>query len=148
PTPLPTATPTNTPRPTATPTLTLVPQPVVNPVVQAAAPTPEPVAQAAATPPRAWDSRLTQLGDNVDDHPVCSRQQYWRLIEARWWDEQESGGKHRIYVEVLDENGDRVVGQPVTVYWADGTFTGNTEDKNPPDYAFNYQMYATGNAYH
>jgi len=150
PTPLPTATPTNTPLPTATATATFTPQPIVRQFVQEAAPppAPEPQAVAAAAPPRAWDPRLTQLGVVVEDAPVSSGQQYWRLVEAIWWDEQQSGGKHHIYVEVLDENGNRVVGQPVTAYWADGTFTAPTEDKNPPDYAFNYQMYATGNAYH
>ncbi|OUC05075.1 hypothetical protein RY27_29470 [Litorilinea aerophila] len=39
------------------------------------------------------------------------------------------------------------MGQPVTVYWGDGSYTAPTEDKNPPDYAFNFQMYAAGNAY-
>ncbi len=69
------------------------------------------------------------------------------MAEARWEDEQEAAGRHHIYVEVVDEDGERVVGQPVTVFWGDGNFTTATEDKNPPDYAFNYQMYAAGNAY-
>ncbi len=153
-TPLPTATPTvtptptDTPVPTATPTFTPVPPTPVPVVVQQE---PEPEAQAAAVapalPPRAWDGRLDALGVGVVDAPVSSGQPYWRLIEAKWENEQEAGGKHHIYVEVLDESGKRIVGQPVTVFWPGGSDTGVTEDKNPPDYAYNYPMYKAGNSY-
>jgi hypothetical protein len=101
----------------------------------------------AAQAARAWDPRLDQLGVTINEAPVASGQQYWRLIDARWTDEAESGGKHHIYVEVLDENGNRIVGHPVTVTWAEGATSGVTEDKTPPDYAFNFQMYAAGYAY-
>ena len=91
--------------------------------------------------------RLDPLGVRVDEAPAAPGQQYWRVAEVRWEDEQEAAGRHHIYVEVVDENGERIVGQPVTVFWSDGNFSAATEDKNPPDYAFNYQMYAAGNAY-
>ena len=55
---------------------------------------------------------------------VGSGQPYWRIVEVGWQNEKESGGKHHIYVEVLDESGNRLVGQPVTVYWGDGNHTG------------------------
>lgn len=144
-TPLPTPTPT--PQPTATPT-----QPPA-PVVRQAAPAPvvaaepEPEVQAASLPSRTWDPRLDQLNVQVQEAGVEPGQPYFRLVEAVWQDEQESGGRHHIFVEVLDESGNRMVGHPVTVFWGDGSYTGNTEDKNPPDYAFNYMMYAAGNAY-
>jgi CRP-like cAMP-binding protein len=143
-TPLPTSTPT--PQPTATAT---APAPVFVQqfIPQEEPPTPEPVAAVAAVPARAWDPRLDKLGVVVEDAPVQPGQQYWRVAEVRWADEQEAGGKHHIYVEVLDENGNRVVGQPVTVFWSDGNFTAGIEDKAPPDYGYNYQMYAAGNAY-
>jgi hypothetical protein len=108
---------------------------------------PEEPVQAASASPRIWDGRLDQLGIYIEDALVSPGQPYWRLIEGQFWDEKESGGKHHIYVEVLDENGDRVVGHPVTVFWGDGSHTGNIEDKNPPDLGFNYQMYAAGYAY-
>jgi CRP-like cAMP-binding protein len=144
-TPLPTA--TSTPVPSATPPPTAAPfiQQFVAPAAPAAEPEPE-VAVAAA-PPRAWDPRLDRLGVRVEDSGAAPGQQYWRLIDARWADEKESGGKHHIYVEVLDENGNRIVGNPVTVWWGDGSYTSGVEDKAPPDYGFNYQMYAAGNAY-
>lgn len=148
-TPIPTATPlpTNTPTPRPTATSSPTPRPFVQQFIPPTA-TPKAVAQAAAAPPRAWDPRLDQLGVNVEEANVQPGQQYWRLIEARWADEKESGGKHHIYVEVLDENGNRVVNQPVTVWWGEGSDTRVTEDKAPPDYAYNFQMYAAGNAYH
>jgi CRP-like cAMP-binding protein len=142
-TPLPTA--TFTPVPTATPPPTAAPfiQQFIPPTAEATA-----VAEvAAAAPPRAWDPRLDRLGVRVEDSGAAPGQQYWRLIDARWADEQESGGKHHIYVEVLDENGNRIVGHPVTVWWGDGSYTSGVEDKAPPDYGFNYMMYAAGNSY-
>lgn len=142
-TPLPTATPTPVP-PTATPPPT--PAAFVQQFIPPTA-TPEPQPQAADAPGRAWDGRLSRLGVRVDDASVAPGQPYWRLIEARWADEQQSGGRHHIYVEVLDENGVRIVGHPVTVFWGDGSYTAGVEDKAPPDFGFNYQMYAAGNAY-
>jgi hypothetical protein len=124
------------------------------PVAAAAAPEPlaakeEEAIQAAAVaqPSRAWDPRLDQLGVALQEANVGSGQQYWRLVDARWADEIQSGGKHHIYVEALDENGNRVVGQPVRVTWSEGSLSGATEDKAPPDYAYNFQMYAAGYAY-
>lgn len=174
-TPYPTNTPppTNTPVPTSTPTETpILPTPTFTPVpptpvqvavvqqqaavVQEEAPAPE-VAQpepepesrmaTSSLPPRAWDGRLDALGVRVEEAGVPSGQPYWRLIEARWQDEQEAGGKHHIYVEVLDEGGQRVVGHPVTVYWGGGGDTLPTENKPAPEYAFNYPMYKAGNSY-
>lgn len=156
-TPVPTNTPLPTPTPTPLPTATPTQVPVVQqaapaPVVaQAAAPAPqpepEPEVQAASMPGRTWDPRLDMLGVRVDEAGASPGQSYFRLVEAIWQDEQESGGRHHIFVEVLDEGGNRIVNHPVTVFWGDGSYTGNTEDKNPPDYAFNYMMYAAGNAY-
>lgn len=147
-TPIPSATPlpTNTPTPLPTATPSPTPRPFVQQFIPPTA-TPEPVIQAAAVPARAWDPRLDKLGVNVEEANAQPGQPYWRLIEARWANEQESGGKHHIYVEVLDENGNRIVNQPVTVWWGEGNYTKGTEDKAPPDYAYNFQMYAAGNAY-
>ncbi len=170
-TPIPTIPPTETPVP---PTATFTPVPptpvqvavvqqvAAAPVVEQAAP---PVEEAAAPaepeaappapesrsasllPPRAWDGRLDGLGIGVQDAGVPSGQPYWRLIEARWQNEQEAGGKHHIYVEVLDEGGQRITGQPVTVFWGGGGDTQVTENKPAPEYAFNYPMYKAGNSY-
>ncbi|MCE7983584.1 MAG: hypothetical protein DYG89_20615 [Caldilinea sp. CFX5] len=149
-----------TPTPTPVPLLQLyvgAAQPVAAsaesaPAVAAAAPAQGEVVAAAAAPApsaaaRAWDPRLDRLGVTVQEAGVGSGQQYWRLIDARWADEIESAGKHHIYVEALDENGNRLVGQPVVITWGEGSERGLTEDKTPPDYSYNFQMYAAGYSY-
>ncbi len=150
---VPTATPTVTPIPTQTPipAATFTPQPVYAAPVAfvqaevAAASVEE--APAPSLPPRIWDGRLDGLGVSLREAGVGSGQQFWRLIEVRWQNEQEGGGKHNIYVETLDEGGNRLVGIPVTVFWGDGSMTLKTEDKPAPDYAFSYPMYAAGQSY-
>ncbi len=127
--------PTPTPVP---PTPTPQPQPTEPPLMAAAAP---------ALPPRKWDSRLDLLGVRVEPAAVAPGQPYWRLVEARWANEQESQGKHHIYVNVLDENGQRITGQPVVVRWHDGQVVIKTEDKPEPEFSCNFQMYTVLGAY-
>jgi CRP-like cAMP-binding protein len=154
-TPLPTLTPTptNTPAPTPTSPPVIVQNyvqeaPVAAVALEASAEEAAPEeAVVAAAAPRNLDSRLGALGVSIEDAAVEPGQQYWRLVEVRWEDENQSGGKHHIYVDVMDENGSRVMNQPVTVFWGDGSYTAALEDKPAPDYGFNYQMYASGQAY-
>ncbi|MFN8495139.1 MAG: cyclic nucleotide-binding domain-containing protein [Caldilineaceae bacterium] len=137
-----------TPMPTLAPVEAEQPQAASQNVVAAALappPTAEPAKAAAVS--RAWDPRLDQLGVKLEEASVAPGQPYWQLVDAHWADQQQAGGTHHIYVEVLDENGKRIVGQPVTVWWGDGNTSGATEDKAPPDYAWNFQMYAAGYAY-
>jgi CRP-like cAMP-binding protein len=148
-TPLPTATPTDTPIPTATPvppTPTPVPPtPTPEPQILAAAvaePEPEPAAA-----PIQWDGRLDQLGVGLQQAAVQPGQTYWRLVEARWEDEKEAKGKHNIYVNALDENGQRIIGQPVVVSWGSGKDVKPTENKPEPEYSFNFNMYAVIGSY-
>ncbi len=140
-TPLP---PTDTPIP---PTETPVP-PTDTPVPAAAAaepslpePTDTPVPVERKLPPRILDPRLSSLGVVIEPAGVKPGQNYWRLIEAQWQNEAEAGGGHSIYVEVLDENGGRIVGQPIEIRWASGNLTVFTEDKPPPEYGSNFPMY-------
>jgi hypothetical protein len=74
-------------------------------------------------------------------------QSYWKAVEARFQNPTEGGGRHHIYVEVLDENGDRLVDQEVTVSWPDGSTTIRTEDKPAPEYAANFAMYGQVGSY-
>jgi CRP-like cAMP-binding protein len=159
-TPFPTPTPRVTPTPASVPAVAApllqfstdllqlgAPQPGAPVAPAPEAPPPAEAQPAAVAPPRNLDSRLNALGVSIEDAQVAPGQQYWRLVEARFADEQESAGKHHIYVDVMDENGNRIVGQPVTVVWGDGAFTGPVEDKAAPDFGFNYMMYASGFAY-
>jgi hypothetical protein len=152
PTPTCTPTPTQTPTPTPTPTPTDTPTPTPTPTQRprrarptstpTATPTPRPT-----LPPRSWDPRLNPLGVRIESAAVGPGQPYWRLVEARWTNEEESGGKHSIYVEVLDINGNRVLGQPVIAHWAGGTVSLPVEDRPPPDWGVNFPMYNTLGSY-
>ncbi|MDQ7030255.1 MAG: cyclic nucleotide-binding domain-containing protein [Ardenticatenia bacterium] len=151
PTPVPTATPTNTPAPTAThpPAQAEAAQQAGNTTARQVRPptaTPAPP-KAPPEPPRNLDPRLGPLGVSIQSVDVPSGQAYWRVIEVLWRDEQEAQGRHSVNVEVLDENGNRIVGQPVVFAWADGRTVSVTENKPFPEYATNFPMYAAGQAY-
>jgi len=142
PTPTFTNTPTPSPTPTATPTPTPKPARRSASLAPAATSTPRP-----ALAPPVWDPRLTALGVRLEPAAVPPGVYYWRLVEARWADGQESGGKHTIYVEVLDPRGNRVVGQPVVFEWSSGSQTLAVENKPAPDWGVNFAMYATLGSY-
>jgi len=135
-TPLPTDTPLPTPTDTETPTAT--PRPVRR--QPTAAPT-APPAPRPTLPPRTWDPRLDALGVRIEPVGIAEGQRFWRLVEARWADERQAGGKHSIYVEVLDFQGNRVVGQPVIVQWADGNVALSVENRPAPDWGVDFGMY-------
>ena len=132
--------------PTDTP---IPPTPESKPVRSAAAapPPPTPTAAVRQQPPRNLDPRLAALNVVLQPAGVKPGQYYWRLIEARWQNEAEAAGDHTIYVEVLDENGSRIVGHPVELWWQSGSLSVLTEDKPPPVYAANFPMYNTLGSY-
>jgi hypothetical protein len=152
-TPTATATPTPTPTWTATATPTATDTPTPTPTRRRAA---RPAATETATatpkprptlPPCSLDPRLSGLGVRVEPASVASGQPFWRLVEARWADEHEAGGKHSIFVEVLDVNGKRAVGQPVVFQWAGGAVVLLVEDRPVPDWGVNFPMYNTLGSY-
>jgi hypothetical protein len=152
PTPTSTPTPTNTstPLPTATPTSTETATPTPKPRVRRSSPTATPLPTATPAPPplvRNLDGRLAFLGVGVEPVSVSPGQPYWRLVEARWTDEGESGGRHSIYIEVLDADGNRALGQQVVVEWAGGSATLVVKDTPPPELAVNFPMYNTLGSY-
>jgi CRP-like cAMP-binding protein len=135
--------------PTATP---IPPTPTPKPVQSAAKPlvvqpTNTPVPVEKQQPPRSLDPRLGSLGVVVQPAGVKPGQSYWRLIEARWQNESESGGDHTIYVNLVDENGGRITGHPIEIAWAGGSLTLTTEDKPKPEYSSNFPMYNTLGSY-
>jgi hypothetical protein len=150
PTPTSTPTPTHTPTPTPTdtdtptPTPTDTPRPRRRPPTATSTPTPTP---RPTLPPRVWDPRLTELGVRIEPAFVGQGQPYWRLVEARWSNERESAGKHSIYVEVLNAQGARAVGQMVVMQWVDGSVALPVEDRPPPDWPVNFGMYNTLGSY-
>jgi hypothetical protein len=152
-TPTATATATPTPTDTATPTPTLTDTPTPTPtrrraVRPASTQTPTPTPKPRPTlPPCFFDPRLSDLGVRIEPAAVAPGQPFWLLVEARWADEAEAAGKHSIFVEVLDVNGNRAVGQPVAFRWADGAVVLPVEDRPPPDWGVNFPMYNTLGSY-
>ena len=125
PTPVPeTATPTGLPTATLTPTATLSPVAVID-----------------LEPP------LTALGVWVEPARVPVGEAYWRLTQARWLDEEEADSKNYIFVQVLDQAGERVLEQPLTVSWLDDSVTKLTNKSGQQSYAADFLMNASGNAY-
>lgn len=145
--------PAHTPTPEATNTLTaMVTTPRQPPPTQGILDVPGPasepiVAAAAASSGFNWDPSLDQLGVTLEPAFVPPGQPYWRLIEAIWENEKIAGGRHHIYIEVLDEQGNRIVGQSVTVSWDGGNYSASIEDKPSPEYGYNFPMQAAGYAY-
>ncbi len=88
-----------------------------------------------------WDSRLDGLGVWVSRSQPATGQPVFRLIKLEYEDETQSNGLHHIYVEVLDESGQRILGQPVIQAWNTGQAVGHTENKPWPEYALNFPMY-------
>lgn len=149
--------PTRTPLPVASaPDL---PPTVFVPTSAAESPTPESTLPAAAPPspttappvaaeaPRNLDSRLRALGVTIEPASVAPGEPYWRVVEIVWHDESQSDGRHSIFVDVLDEAGSRVVGQPLTVSWGGGNQQLTLEAKPFPEYGANFPMFAAGQAY-
>jgi hypothetical protein len=81
------------------------------------------------------------LGVRVEPVGIREGQTFWRLVDARWADEKESAGKHSIYIEVLDLQGRRAVGQTVVVQWADGSVALPVVDRPAPDWGVDFGMY-------
>jgi len=98
-------------------------------------------ARRAALPPRNWDARLDALGVRIEPAGIAGGRKFWRLIEARWADAEQAGGKHHVFVEVLDLQGRRVVGQPVSVQWPDGNVAVPIQDRPAPDWGADFPMY-------
>lgn len=73
---------------------------------------------------RDLDERAKARGVTVQEVPEGVA---WRVKKVRWLDEAQSGGRHNIFVDVLDETGHRVQGVPVVFSWPTGA------DKKPID---------------
>ena len=110
-------------------------------------PVPLPLVPIDSEKPPVWDTRLDNLGIDIIPAGAADGQSYWKVMVAEFQNDQEGGGRHHIYIEVLDEAGERIVGQPVEVLWSTGSTTVYTEDKPAPEYAANFPMYGNLGGY-
>ena len=97
--------------------------------------------------PLVWDSRLTERGAYLVPAQVVVGQGYWRLVEARWFNAQESEGRHHIFMDTLDSNEQRQSAVPIEIRWRDGNSVVVTEEKRGEPFAANFAMYALAPAY-
>jgi hypothetical protein len=141
PTPTYTVAPTATLTPSATPTETSTPVPTATSTQAPAAP---PTATSTAPPAalaREWDLRLDYFWPTVrlEEAQVSAGQWYWRLVRTEWLEES---GNHHIYVEVLDENGNRSFGQTIVIEYGGSPHfeTYPMADKLGEAYAYNFVM--------
>jgi hypothetical protein len=93
------------------------------------------------------DKTLQQLGVWVEPAMVAPGEDYWRLASVRWLNAAEAQGRNTIMLEVVDKNGQRVIGQPLTIAWKDGSANGETNKPNPEVFSYDFPMNASGNAY-
>lgn len=101
------------------------------------------------SPPIEWDPRLNQLPCvrlvTVANQGIQLRpgDRYWRLVKARWLSEEESRRDIQIYVDLLDEAGQRVFGETV-VFENGGTQRVVSEPQSccyPWDYPVKWPMF-------
>jgi len=94
---------------------------------------------------RKWDCRLNVLGVKVETPPECTGL-YWRLMEARWLDEEEATGASHVFIRVLDQQGVPLENARFTVYRQgafDHAFTKGAIDA----YWGNYPMFGALGSY-
>ena len=114
-----------------------------DPVPPTPTPPPSPPSECGGT----WDPRLDALGVYLEPATRAAGEGYWCLVEGRWADEAEAAGLHHIYLEAVDPQGGRVLGQEMVVEWPGGSDTVLIEDKPPPEYGANVAMYQTLGSY-
>jgi hypothetical protein len=106
-----------------------------------ATPTPAPTAPPSTV---VWDWRLSFLKIGISGASVAPGQKYWRVTKGVFQNSVEGGGGHSIFVDMLDEAGNRMTqgegtavgiiswGQQDTLTWA---------IKPANEYPVNYPMY-------
>ncbi len=67
-----------------------------------------------------WDRRLDGLGITLRRAMPQADSSYWQLVSAVYEDETQAGGRHHIFVRLLDEGGRDVEGT-VVISWQNGS---------------------------
>lgn len=108
-------------------------------------PTPEP--EPDPDPTRVLDPRLPALGVKLVNAVVAPGDMYWHIKEVKFQNEIEAGGRHSIYLDLLDEGGRRIVGGRARVTWSNGGADLLIEEKQGEEYGGSFPMYRSGNPY-
>lgn len=133
---------------------TATPAPVARVAAPASAPAAPPPAPPTPKPslPFTWDGRMNEFGIRMDAAGVAPGQKYWRLVKALYRGPTDPvpaglpGGDHNIYIETIDENGNRLTG--ITALVQNGGLSKIiTENKPFPEYGSNYPMYGMMGSY-
>lgn len=90
----------------------------------------------AAEPALDWDKNLDTLKVSLVPATAPAGAAYWRLTRAVY--DAAARGRSVIYCEVQDENGQRVIGQKLTLAWPGGSGSTATENKPAPEFAANF----------
>jgi len=86
-----------------------------------------------------WDSRLDQIGVIFKPATPTPGAPYWRLIYARWYNEEEARGNVNIWFDPLDEEGQRAVGTAMRVVDG-GSYDVIAEPKPGEEWAGSFRM--------
>jgi hypothetical protein len=106
-----------------------------------------PVVAAGPTPPQpgfSWDLRLNARGAQLTLYTPRPGDTYFRCVRGEWLDESQD--KPSILIEVLDEQGRRLVGQPVRCTNG-GEHVKLTEAKPNDRWAVDFPMFNVGCAH-
>jgi len=82
-----------------------------------------------------WDERLYAMRVYVAPADLSPGEGYWRLIEAVYEDDTQSGGNHNIYYTVKNASGNPQVGQTVWQGWPTGSASDVTDALGQGDIA-------------
>lgn len=93
-------------------------------------------------PERQIDPRLIARGVTIETPTVAPGQQFWHIVKAQWWNEQESQGRHHIYIETNDPDGRPQANVPCMAKGQGSQTPGLTNGKSGFD-AANVPMWAS-----
>jgi murein DD-endopeptidase MepM/ murein hydrolase activator NlpD len=89
---------------------------------------------------RDYDARALARGVKVMEYPG-DVSPVWRVTKVHWMDKEESQGCHHIYLETLDEKGERLAGIQFAIWWSSGLDNKTVSQANPGEsYSANFPM--------
>jgi hypothetical protein len=93
-----------------------------------------------------WDPEIAMW---VQKACVRPGEQYWRLLEARWLDDEKFDGYHHLFVDVRDEEFNRISGANFVMSWPDGNCRRSIGQgmAEPLDHGNHCTMTSPGGAY-